>query len=252
MPSRTNGLLPTILMLVPLSTVPLLAVFGIPQFVPVVASPTLDDGDLDGRPNSMPCVGESACDTPDSLVSPFRHPVHMVRENQAAQSDQSLIGSSVVWDDPFRQTDLEASNRSENSAPRTVAWGEDRADSVATSAQAPPQNNPRVSPDALDGWEPETSQWVSIVPSATDHSASPTTLKPEPLTWQSAVGRLNGLGIRRYCLQPGNRKRAFHFSCFFTPPANPRVTHRFEAEANEPLRAVGKVLEQIDDWVEQQ
>lgn len=68
------------------------------------------------------------------------------------------------------------------------------------------------------------------------------------LTWRSAVAWLNQRGIDHYQLQPGNNAAEFHFSCAFTPSDNPRITHRFEAEAAEPLRAVEKVLAQIADW----
>lgn len=69
----------------------------------------------------------------------------------------------------------------------------------------------------------------------------------ETLTWRKAVQRLNELGIRDYQLLPGERPNEFYFSCCFTPSDNPRITHRFEAEALEPLTAVEKVLQQIEE-----
>lgn len=68
------------------------------------------------------------------------------------------------------------------------------------------------------------------------------------LTWRTAVAWLNQHGIDHYQLQPGHHGDEFHFSCAFTPSDNPRITHRFEAEAGEPLRAVEKVLAQIAAW----
>ena len=68
----------------------------------------------------------------------------------------------------------------------------------------------------------------------------------QPQTWREVVSRLNVLGIRDYRLSAGNQPNEFHFSCFFSPKENPRVTHRFEAQANEPLLAVQQVLTQID------
>ena len=64
--------------------------------------------------------------------------------------------------------------------------------------------------------------------------------------------RLNDLGIHDFHLEPGQRPNEFHFSCSFTPSNNPRITHRFEAEATEPLRAVAKVIEQIEQRLENQ
>ena len=73
----------------------------------------------------------------------------------------------------------------------------------------------------------------------------------KPLTWRSAVDRLRALGINHYRLAPGTAPNGFHFSCFFSPGGDPRITQRFEAEANEPLGAVEQVLAQIDGWRKQ-
>ena len=69
-----------------------------------------------------------------------------------------------------------------------------------------------------------------------------------PQTWREVVSRLNSLGIRDYRLTAGTQPNEFHFNCFFSPQDNPRVTHRFEADADEPLKAVQIVLTQIDEW----
>jgi hypothetical protein len=63
-----------------------------------------------------------------------------------------------------------------------------------------------------------------------------------------AVERLNELEIRNFRLEPGQRKGLFVFICTYTPPDSPTVSYRFEAEADQPLKAVQKVLEQIVDW----
>lgn len=91
-------------------------------------------------------------------------------------------------------------------------------------------------------------------PSDGGQSAPPAALgirQREPLTWGAAVDRLNQLGIRQFKLEPGQRD-GFHFSCYFTPRDNPRVTHRFEAESAEPLQAVEDVLIQVEDWLRRQ
>ncbi|MDA1016023.1 MAG: hypothetical protein O3A00_16400 [Planctomycetota bacterium] len=73
-------------------------------------------------------------------------------------------------------------------------------------------------------------------------------LEQQPLTWRTAIARLNHLGISEYRLEPGLREHEFLFSCRFTPSDNPRLTRLFMAEAVEPLRAVGKVIEQVEQW----
>ena len=70
----------------------------------------------------------------------------------------------------------------------------------------------------------------------------------EPLTWKSAVERLNELEIRNFRLEPGHQNGQFVFICSYTAPDTPRVSYRFEAGADEPLKAVEKVLEQIAEW----
>lgn len=74
-------------------------------------------------------------------------------------------------------------------------------------------------------------------------------LMGESLTWQAAVTRLNELQIRSFRLEPGEQLGQFIFTCSYTPDDNARLSYRFEAEANEPLKAVEKVLEQIDEWM---
>lgn len=68
------------------------------------------------------------------------------------------------------------------------------------------------------------------------------------LTWSSAVERLNDLEIRNFRLEPGPRKGLFVFICSYTPSESPTVSYRFEAEADQPLQAVQKVLDQIVEW----
>ena len=82
--------------------------------------------------------------------------------------------------------------------------------------------------------------------------------RPEPApsatstTWQSAARQLEDLGISSYHLEPGSEAGSFLFVCSFCPQTSPNVTMRFEAEAIEPLDAVDDVLAQIDHWQRQQ
>jgi hypothetical protein len=66
--------------------------------------------------------------------------------------------------------------------------------------------------------------------------------------WQDAARRLKKLGIRKYRLESRIDEQNFVFMCTFASPDNPRVVRRFEAEADNPLEAVQRVLEQIDEW----
>jgi hypothetical protein len=80
--------------------------------------------------------------------------------------------------------------------------------------------------------------------------------RPEPFPdamseqsgWQAAARRLKELGIRKYHLESQIEDQTFTFQCAFAAPDNPRVVRRFEADADNPLEAVQKVLTEIDDW----
>lgn len=71
------------------------------------------------------------------------------------------------------------------------------------------------------------------------------------LTWTEARRRLTELGIDQFHLEPGLQRDHYLFVCLFSPGDDPRVTHRFEAEAADPLMAVQDVLSQIDGWLSQ-
>ena len=83
--------------------------------------------------------------------------------------------------------------------------------------------------------------------------AQPTALRaqsPEArVSWQEAVQRLKVLGIRKHHFEYIESRNTFLFTCSLTPSDQPTVTQRFDAEAAEPLAAVGEVLAQIDDWL---
>ncbi|MCA9070629.1 MAG: hypothetical protein KDA84_16980 [Planctomycetaceae bacterium] len=70
--------------------------------------------------------------------------------------------------------------------------------------------------------------------------------KREPLTWDSARARLKEFGISHFYLQPDAKGQVFHFRCAYSPGGNSRINRLFEAEAPNPLEAVGKVLDQLE------
>jgi|GEM_PF-1536481 hypothetical protein len=65
-----------------------------------------------------------------------------------------------------------------------------------------------------------------------------------PMTWKAAVDRLTELDIRNFRIEPGRDADQFVFICY-SPVDAQGVSIRFEAEADEPLKALEKVLEQI-------
>jgi hypothetical protein len=199
----------TVLLLGTLLLVPLIAVFGIPEFVPVVASlpSQADTGSNAFTPSAhaehgRSAVGESSRFFPNDLFA-------SIQEGQPPtqppiQLDQISQSASVVQETPLGNWQVDASRRTPAKTERPFR----RSDALDATAR-------------------------------------------RSLTWREAVAHLNVLGIRDFRLQPGRQPHSFHFSCSFTPTDNPRITRRFEAEADEQLEAVAKVLAQVDTWIEQ-
>jgi hypothetical protein len=273
----SNGPFTTLLMFVPLLLVPVLAVFGVPRFDPASASSTGGDFSFDlGLDETDDYAG------PDSLGPVREEP--RGRERFLATDDGPDGSAEDSWDDPFAPARKERPGADEGPHVGDDAFDDldpEFADSSRQSRELEDEPIPPRRPPAgaLDGWdvEPrprgkpaaETDGQADDNIAAVDDSgfddeelrpAAPAT-KPRPrelaaepadpdgpLTWRSAVRRLNELGIRSFQLQPGTRENEFQFSCLYTPGDNPRITHRFEAEAGDPLQAVRKVIEQVEQW----
>ena len=66
---------------------------------------------------------------------------------------------------------------------------------------------------------------------------------------KESLKKLNSLGVKHYHLERGASQDTWLFVCLFSPGADTRVTHRFEAESNDPEGAVAETLKQIDTWL---
>jgi hypothetical protein len=228
--------LTTFLMFLPLIAIPLLAIFGVPEFTPVNAStPTETNAAaiaIDGPVRKLEPAGapkRSAFNRNGDVFSPVKP------DSNAAPGFPS--GGLKPEADPF----LNAGG--DNDTPRKPGkqglngWELDR--------------------DRHDGKRSRNRIETSILDERNNSSAGatrgagmqsvpsmPETNEPA-VAWQKAVRTLNRMGIEDFLLQPGSRAEEFHFSCICPSPDNPRITRRFEAEDADPLRAVQKVLKQI-------
>jgi len=283
---KSNGLA-TILLLIPVLTVPALAIFGIPQFAPVVASP-LDEGREKARESR---TGSSARNSHDELFG-----------------DVEGFGSEPGWGDdasPKRRDptseagfNRRVGDRSQHDAEEAIVpdWGEEPiASDWPTKSRSRAGSFDRdvgsIAPQGIG--RPAKKRFVGIKPNPdrrqlkgyddalrtanaddgilqmghqeeVEIEEKPQRAAPlnrtrmessgaakkkesagETLTWQNAVQRLNELEIRSFRLEPGHQVGQFVFICSYTPPDTPRVSYRFEAESDQPLKAVEKVLEQI-------
>jgi hypothetical protein len=277
--------------MVPVLSIPALAIFGIPQFAPVVASP-LDEGpgrdrerrigqsvrpadgtfpeDLEDAPSfgSEPTdrrfgaaagrLGDSVPPLPSSSLSPSS------LSGRASGSRNSPFDGtgSRFRNPPGRGADEGATDeyrRSEfgNDPPRSgsndVPGSESRENPFDSRQSAPPEFRPPKfqRPPASGSDLPRNPRPFHRNPGSLPEAgaeARPTVTESEPLTWTSAVQRLNEMEIHNFRLQPGHRENQFVFICSYSSSDSPRVSRRFEAEADEPLKAVEKVLEQIAEW----
>jgi hypothetical protein len=275
MRSGIHGTFATLLLMVPVLSIPALAIFGIPQFAPVVASP-LDEGPDEHHEKR---VGKS--ERPDDdMLGDFDS------EPNDARTGSGRIGDSVPLsrgrNAGNRPPSFDASQRSQPGAtpPSRSSWqDEPRGDlhrpvddldgGMSRNNQTDPpkgqlkdlrfdaQQTPpafggahiqnTVMPKGQNPQDPRVFQRQRDQLAGVGESRTPSR-QEDTFSWQDAVNRLNELEIRNFRLQPGNRENQYAFVCNYTPSDSPRVSYRFEAEADEPLKAVEKVLEQIAEW----
>jgi hypothetical protein len=233
----------TALLLIPIITVPLLAIFGVPQITPVVPpavhSPSAKTEVLTDATEFTPASAErweALEEFPTSVTSVPASEWVEVPPDPTAQAVADRRAEGLPRPPPLTQAiDTPPPATAPPTSPSAGEGG-------ALPRAAPP---PAVVPI---GYVRDTADGGRNGKSSASRRAAPAPPTPT-LTWQSAVRKLNDLEIRNFRLEPGQRPDQFVFICSYTPPDNPRVSYRFEAEADEPLRAVEKVLMQIDSWL---
>jgi hypothetical protein len=229
----------TALLLVPILAIPLLAIFGVPQLTPLVPPAAERTREASSARRSVsPFPEDSRTDWPEL--------------DDAARRAADSAWNDVVPDPTARAI---ADRRAEGVRPRPAPLIDEAAparvdpavydESSGTGSDAP-HHAATLAADASDRRAPPRR--VSAPPPSRSAAAGGRSAAA-PLTWQTAVRRLNELEIRNFRLEPGQQPEQFVFICSYTPQDNPRVSFRFEAEADEPLRAVEKVLAQIDAWL---
>ena len=220
----------TFLMFLPLIAIPLLAIFGIPEFRPVNASiPTEPSGgSADHKLNSnVGAKSASPENKAEDLLAPFD-----VDENKQSPNVGERHNA-----DPF-------SKASRNN--RLEGWEiEGRSASVGKGASPAARDN--LSPFGgrkVENQSQGIRRRIDPQKSGLGQNGKETSLK-QSLTWKAAVAQLKQWGISNFVLQQGDEPNMFHFSCLCPSERNARIVHRYEAEDAEPLQAVAKVLQQI-------
>ena len=319
MRSQASGPLGALFVLAPLAAVPILAIVGVPQFAPVVASPADDEPSLGfaevpqtSDPSSRPTHSAHDLFAPvESDASPHQGGVSDIFQQgtrnrgtedygntarQKTPADWDSAGAPLRPQGSYRQVEpppealdgwevvtevgqeLEQERvpqagrnhrpdaREDSQEFASIAQdaaqdafepskrGDSRQDNFARNSHF--DQDPRRIPEDVVHEQPEVEQETAADSFGFDEraaaqetpDASTVELLEEPLTWQAAAKRLKQVGVKRYRLQSLPDEEGFLFSCSVVHPDNPRVAHRFEADADEPLLAVHKVLEQIQDW----
>lgn len=250
---RSPGAVTTILMLIPMLAVPVMALFGVPHFMPVVASPTpASQGD--------PFVGfrEIRTGQADGVL----HPVSLRTESESLDLFQPYGGEAVASPSPARGEADSRLNliRREWSDPLTSSQStrSRQADTARETADASRDNG--LSPGLVTIFDSRPSQQNSPSRAGSSvryqrpgSSATPRERLPaksQTMTWRQASRILNDLGVRTYSLSPGLNPGEFRFVCLVSSTDDPRVSRRFESNSADPLIAVEQVIRQVKSWTQ--
>ncbi|QDT99649.1 hypothetical protein [Gimesia aquarii] len=285
MRSKSNDFFSTILMLIPLVAVPMLAIFGIPEIAPVKKSPfneneqansegfsgsQFEDISFDASADEIDLGSEgdfSQRSGPNQNRGETKSPFEKMASTQKGSFNEEEwlppAGALEGWELETVPSKLEVDQKgiglsSANSGRMSEQNLENKSIQQASfeTEQASLESAGTFNQEILQV-ENEANPFEKVPPSR------PAAVKPvdeqfrlraekmlrrDPVTWGAAVEKLNELGIRDYRLEPGGRPNEFLFSCSYSPPQNPRISRRFEAEALDPLKAVIQVLQQVDEW----
>ena len=262
MRALASGPFGVLIMVAPLVAIPILSTFGIPQFAPLVAAPSEADENLeivpslpeesfnDTRPDSR---RESADRTADDLFAPLDAP--RAAPAPPALADRSTPGTRAAPETSSGLMPLLPPSTPQRSA---EVPGRQRSDSLDATN------------DALSGWEESEGREPAVenlVPLTRTPRSDANGLRlpqefgtetPAPtapllgeLTWKGAQKRLNEFGIHKFVLE-STIDGGFQFRCAVTDPDNPQVDRQFRTQATEPLLAVQKALDQIEEFCDQQ
>ncbi|MDA1163956.1 MAG: hypothetical protein O3B13_12700 [Planctomycetota bacterium] len=281
---RIKSLFTTLLMLIPMTAVPVMAILGIPQFVPVSASPssrsdeaTSGGGLFERRAGQSHALLVRNISTEPAASLDLFQPYDAApgRNNPDAAGVVANAASSELerrrlnWTDPLsngkRSVDEQSTTsfsgqavpaasgtRSQRAAFSTTSNGElpDRRSSPGMADRAFTDQTLAGFAGASPGDNAGRYAKTAVENRSTVEGIRQTHV--ESFSWQEAVDRLKELGIRTFRLSPDSGQSGYCFVCLVTSVEDPRVSRRFEAEATDPLLAVGRVLAQVEDWNQHQ
>ncbi|QDU36865.1 hypothetical protein Mal4_11660 [Maioricimonas rarisocia] len=263
MSSKAGSTVATALVSAPLGALAMMAVFGIPQFTAVVASPEAEEVPFE----EMVPEGEGSQRRPrpaDDLFRDYNAEEGRYRDPRDAGGNDRFPPpdrTGTASADPFASGRGQGIHGQGQYADGGAAGGV-RQGGPGEAGFAAANNRAALDVDAAQaGWPNSGSRGVPPAGGATSQPQRQPVTESRPmerqpatagssLTWKQAVRELNELGIDTYHLERGSQPETFLFVCLFSPGDDPRVTQRFEAEASEPLDAVANVLRQIEQWLQ--
>lgn len=245
---RGPGVLTTILMLIPMLAIPMMALFGVPHFMPVVASPTQ-------REHSEPFVGfrETRTGQSDTVLRPVSlrtegspgESVDLFQPYGGEAAAFEKTSSSVRWSDPLKSTRREQPASLFADDPGTPTFNSITEDDAPAAGLVTIFDSRRGGRDAQNDPSSGTRYDRAGEPARKPPAAAPAR---QSLSWRQASKILDDLEVQTYSLSPGLNPGEFRFVCLVSSTDDPRVSRRFESHSTDPLIAVEQVIGQVTRW----
>lgn len=233
MSSKAGSTFLTFLVSIPLAAMGLMAVFGVPPLASVIAaSRGLSDTNRD-----------------------FEEDDRGSRHSGQSQFEDWDSGTAPDWKaDGADMTDIEPGNAGEDDEYdalgfRKIPRSGDKTDPRnSRKGNSRPERDEFGGPDSTDA-APSGSLGL-LSPRGGAKQGSPEHLIfVDPVSMKDSLKKLNSLGVKHYHLERGVDQDTWLFVCLFVPGDDPRITHRFEAESDDPDRAAAETVQQIDSWL---
>ena len=227
MSSRAGSTFVTFLMSVPLAAVGLMAVFGVPPLSSVIAATRgLNETDRGSKDTdaSNSNSREDQFKNWDSGTAPEWN-------SDGATPDEDQLGDveDISSSKPSRRTGepgTTGSRRGGLSSTLDLKHGDSDPTQPGSRSPRPGRGDSRI------GLNESDEEPVSRPPAMKD-----------------SLKKLNALGVKHYHLERGTDQDTWLFVCLFCPSDESRVTHRFEAESDDPDRAAEETVKQLDGWL---
>lgn len=241
----------TFLFSIPITAVGLMAIFGVPQLAPLNAS---HNNEIVIRDPYEQTPWGSSLGQPAGTSQQTDAPQYNANQTPQASFEAPSWGQSGTTSTPPATQGNPFGHRMLSQAPPIPP--------ISTPQQFPnhPGQHPAQQP-GMQGQPSFTSNNLQTVSNSVQanpfangiplNRPNTTETSAQMLTWLQASARLSELGIK-YHLERGNEEGSFLFVCLYRPQDAPQVTHRFEAEGNDPLVAVNLAIGQVENWLQQQ